>query len=85
MFWEEFNNSLHAPTKLVPLSHRNVLTLPLSEIKQRKLFINASAVKSSSISMCTALLDKHVKIKPYLFIFVLRSCTLYGPKTSHPL
>ena len=35
--------------------------------------------------MWTALLDKHVKINPYLFIFVLRSCTLCGQKTLQPL
>ena len=35
--------------------------------------------------MWTALLDKHVKINPYLFIIVLRSCTLCGQKTLQPL
>ena len=53
-------------------------------IKVQSAFRKVSVVKSSSVSMCTALEHKQVNNSPYRFISFLPSLTLKGPKHSMP-
>ena len=77
-------NSLSAPTKFVPLSQNMLLTGPLMDVKQRRPLIKQSVVRSSSISMCTALEHRQVMRSPYRFASFRPFFTVMGPKQSIP-
>ena len=53
--------------KLVPPSLWIILTFPLLLINHLSAWMKLSVVKLLVISMCTAMLDKHITIIPYLF------------------
>jgi hypothetical protein len=49
-------------TKFVPLSERNIFTLPLTEVNLMTVFMNADELISSTSSICTALVTRQVNI-----------------------
>ncbi len=54
-------------------------------INTRSVFMKASVVRSSSVSLCTALEHKQVNSYPYSFSsFLFPSCTMKGPRQSMP-
>ena len=79
-----FFSSMLAPTKLVPLSLRIMLTFPRLLIKHLSAWMKLPVVKLLVTSMCTALLDKHVNMTPYLFWIFRPSLARNGPNMSTP-
>lgn len=83
-------NSFTAPTKLVPLSERMILIQPRIAINRMREFMNAEVVISSSTSIWTALIARHVKRTahpllvadpPLVFLVIISQ----GPKTYTPI
>ena len=79
-----FFSSMLAPTKLVPLSLRIILTFPLLLIKRLSAWMKLSVVKFLISLMCTALLDKHVNMTSYLYWIFPPSVTRNGLNMSTP-
>ena len=73
------------PRKLVPPSQNMVATDPRMDSNRLKAWRKLSADKSSSSSMCKALVYKHVNRTPHLLITDRRSLTSKGPKVSIPI
>lgn len=77
-----FLSSFSHPTKLVPLSDRIILTLPLLPMKRLKAKLNMSVSRLLTTSRCTALTFRQVKITPCLFNSVLLCLMTNCPNKS---
>ena len=73
-------NSVLAPTKFVPLSVRISWIGPWRAINRLRAWIKESVSRELAVSICTALLSKHVKRHPYRFSSFRPSLITYGPK-----
>ena len=80
--WKASFNSLLAPTKVVPLSDVIILTLPRLAMNFFGAKINESVCIEFVISICTALLARHVNIAPYYFSSFLPYFMINGPSIS---
>ena len=79
-----FFSSMLAPTKLVLLSPRIILTFSLLLINRISAWMSLSIVKLLVAWMWTAVLDKHINIAPYLFWILQLFLTKYGRNMSTP-
>lgn len=88
--WWSIFNSLQAPIKLVPLSEQRSFAGPQIEKNLLNAFMNLDVEIDSTSSMCTDLVDIHVKSTAHLLLSALpplvqRVITIHGPKTSRPM
>ena len=72
-------SSLLAPTKLVPLSERIVLGLPLRQRNLLKAIIKESVLKPPPSSKWAARVVRHFKRQPHLFSGPLSLLAFIGP------
>ena len=77
-------SSAVAPTKFVPLSVLLTRTLPLLDTDLQSACTKASVDSEFVDSIWIALLERHVKRNPYLFISLRPSFTKRGPNMSIP-
>ena len=73
-------SSFLARTKFVPLSLRISRIGPRRAINHLRAWIKESVSRELAVSICTALLAKHVKRHPYRFSSFRPSLITYGPK-----
>ena len=77
-------SSLSAPTKFVPLSDLICFGFPQRAMNQTSALMKELVSREVSLSMCTALITRHVNIHPYLFSWLRPLLTRKEPKQSTP-